>query len=733
MSKNTELVNELKKESSKRSEFFKEKIKEELKKNNIEISDTIINDIFNKALDTYTEDIKIPFLFHIKAVIKNNINKNKIDTGIFNNDEYNTINLYLNMYKNKYLSRMEIAKEQGMTLDEVIIIIDKLNSDNKDINRLFPDYKKKIKKRNEFFEKKSTVLSERQINILLNYCGVINNSMNLKELAKKYNVTTLDIKYEITRIFELLNHKKNLEILIKKYPSIKDKLIKKSKELNIQIKNIDNITNTKDVITTNFKRKVFLNNNDLVILSLINSYDKKEISEEMIKEAGFKDVKEFIDKRSLFITKIKRSPKFIEQIKEKYEDLDIERIINEPRLTSKEFIVLTLILKGDTFEEIKEKTELKQLSKLIDNIYKKLSENTYLYERVLLILPNLDTLDINYNNNNEIDLTYNELEILKLLNEQPTLSNLNISKILGYDICNYKKNLFKKIKENNVLKEYIAKKFPNIKFNHETQKEEILTDKNKQLITLLKENKENPLSNEKMAYELNLANKKSYLSTKKSLFRKLKSSEKAKREALRIYPELILEKRIESISLTFTNLEINFLQEFCLVKNSNLVYQSMTDISKNLNLSEDSTIIARASSTHKVISNLIIGNDLNITLWPNFLNEFITRDNFKEENSIILPEYTNSYVNNNKSESLKALNMLENSIYKDYITKCNIKDKLILAFRLGYFDKRFFTSSEVASILNTDENYVIELTKDCLSKSKEAFIAYNKKLSKIKK
>ena len=733
MSKNSELVNELKKESSKRSEFFKEKIKEELKKNNIEISDTIINDIFNKALNTYTEDIKIPFLFHIKAVIKNNINKNKIDTGIFNNDEYNTINLYLNMYKNKYLSRMEIAKEQGMTLDEVIIIIDKLNSDNKDINRLFPDYKKKIKKRNEFFEKKSTVLSERQINILLNYCGVINNSMNLKELAKKYNVTTLDIKYEITRIFELLNHKNNLEILIKKYPSIKDKLIKKSKELNIQIKNIDNITDTKDVITTNFKRKVFLNNNDLVILSLINSYDKKEISEEMIKEAGFKDVKEFIDKRSLFITKIKKSPKFIEQIKEKYEDLDIERIINESRLTSKEFIVLTLILKGDTFEEIKEKTELKQLSKLIDNIYKKLNGNTYLYERALLILPNLDRLDINYNNNNEIDLTYNELEILKLLNEQPALSNLDITKILGYDICNYKNNLLKKVKENKALKEYIANKFPNIKFNHETQKEEILTDKNKQLITLLKENKENPLSDEKMAYELKLANKRSYLSTKKSLFRKLKSNEKAKREALRIYPELILEKRIESISLTFTNSEINFLQEFCLVKNSNLVYQSMTDISKNLNLSEDSTIIVRASSTHKVISNLIIGNDLNITLWPNFLNEFITRDNFKEENSIILPEYTNSYVNNNKSESLKALNMLENSIYKNYITKCNIKDKLILAFRLGYFDKRFFTSSEVANILNTDENYVIELTKDCLSKSKEAFITYNKVLSKTKK
>ena len=154
----------------------------------------------------------------------------------------------------------------------------------------------------------------------------------------------------------------------------------------------------------------------------------------------------------------------------------------------------------------------------------------------------------------------------------------------------------------------------------------------------------------------------------------------------------------------------------------------MSDISKNLNLSEDTTKVARASSTHKVISNVIVGNDLNIILWPNFLNEFITRDNFKEEKSIILPEYTSSYINNhdNKDKILKALTMLENSIFKEYVNNCDSKEKLILAFRLGYFDKRFFTSSEVANLLNVDENYVIELTKDCLSKSKEAFINSNK-------
>lgn len=729
MSKNSELVNELRSGKSSRVTFFKEKVKEELKKNNIDINESTVDNIFNKALDTYTDDIKIPFLFHIKAVIKNGIHDNKNDTGSLSNDEYEVIKLYLNMDNDRYLSRMDIANHISMTIDELMIILDKLNSDNEEIEKIFPNYKEKIKARNSYFEKRMNLLSVRQTSILLEYCGVFDKAMDIKALARKYDVTSSAMKYEIKTIFESLNYKRNLENLLKNYPTIRKPLLNKSKELNIQINDLDNNIETKSVITKDFKREIVLNKDDITMIKLLNSYDKKEISEKMIIEAGFKDIKEFIDKRALFITKIKRETKYIEQIKEQYKDLDIERIITETRLTSTEFLVLTLILKGDTTKEIKEETELKYLNKSIDNLYKKLKESKYLYERTLLILPSLDTLDINFDN--DINLSHNELEILKLLNDKPNLTTLEASKILDFDINNYKTRILNKIKSDKTIAEYITREFPNIKFKIDGAKDGVLTDKNKQLITLLKKN----LSDEKMALELNLANKKSYLSTKKSLFRKLKNSEEAKREALRIYPELNIDKKIDGITLTFTSLEIDFLQEFCLVKNSNLIYQSMSDIAKNLNLSEDTTKVARASSTHKVISNVIVGNDLNIILWPNFLNEFITRDNFKEENSIILPEYTSSYINNpnSKNKMLQALTMLENSIYKDYIKNCDFKDKLILAFRLGYFDKRFFTSSEVAKILNVDEIYVIELTKDCLNKSKEAFITSSKTLSKTKK
>lgn len=75
-------------------------------------------------------------------------------------------------------------------------------------------------------------------------------------------------------------------------------------------------------------------------------------------------------------------------------------------------------------------------------------------------------------------------------------------------------------------------------------------------------------------------------------------------------------------------MEVNFLQEFCLVKDNNLIYQSMNSIASTLNLSKESASDIRSTSTSKIIKNMFIGTDLDILLWPNFLDEFITRDNF---------------------------------------------------------------------------------------------------------
>ena len=283
MSKNSELVNELKSESSNRRNFFKEKIKEELKKNNMEINDTIINDIFNKALDTYTDDIKIPFLFHIKAVIKNKDKKK--ETGDLNKLQYEVIKLYLTKENNKYLSKIDIATRLSIKIDEVIDIIESLNNYN-NLDKIFPNYKEMLKDRNDYFKKKAVVISEKQIILLVEYCGGLKKEMDFKALAKKYDKTTIDIRNELNNIFKLLKTESNLTILLDRYPNIKNALIRKSKVFNISLDIKEDIA-VKHIVTSDFKRKAHLNKDDITMLKLLDSYNKNEITYEKNKRSWF--------------------------------------------------------------------------------------------------------------------------------------------------------------------------------------------------------------------------------------------------------------------------------------------------------------------------------------------------------------------------------------------------------------------------------------------------------------
>ena len=102
MENNEKIIEELKSGDVNRINFFKERIKEELKRLNTTFDDDIVNKILNTAIETCDENIKIPFLFHVKILIKNMITKRKdIDTRIFTKLEYNIIKLYLNKENDK--------------------------------------------------------------------------------------------------------------------------------------------------------------------------------------------------------------------------------------------------------------------------------------------------------------------------------------------------------------------------------------------------------------------------------------------------------------------------------------------------------------------------------------------------------------------------------------------------------------------------------------------------------
>ncbi len=723
MLNNQKIIDELKSENIDRINFFKDKIKEELTKMNISGEEELVNNILNTAIESCDDNVKIPFLFHLKAVIKNIVSKDeKTKTGIFTKLEYNIIYLYLNKENGKYLSKGIIADRLNVNMNEILKTINKLNEDNDEIEKVFPNYKDKRKERETYFEKQVTVLSEEKILLIGEFCGGFGKSLTIDQIAKKYNRKFIDVRNELVKAFMSLKKTKNLDLILERYPNIKDDIFRKSKALNIPLQ-IDSKNKMKlNLATKILNQAIPFNPKYITMLDLLSSYSKKEISINMIKEAGFKDVSDFIESRKKFFDKDVKKPSVIECINNSYKELDIEKLIKQPRLSSFEYKVLNILCENDSVSEkiLSEKYNISYRSfmQARSRVINKLKDNNDLLEMVLLVMPNLDL--------NRLDayFTNDEISILTILNENPNISNKELLKRTDHDkasdFISKKGVLLKRIRKNNTLSEIVSLKFPNIKIKEPTIKGKLSEDERNLIIWLKDKQDKSSVVDETM---------------KKKLFTKLRNNEALKREALTINPELVLTKNITGISLTFTSMEVDFLQEFCLVKDNNLIYQSLEDIAKSLNLSKSIIEIARGSSKAKVIKNMIVGNNLDNLLWTNFTDEFITRDNFSHIKSININEecLKNISINNIKSTLNEGIKLLEKSIFKDYVSGCSEKEKIILALRLGFFNNRFFTSSEVANLLNVDENYVIDLTKDCLSKSKEAFINSNKNLSKTKK
>ena len=113
----------------------------------------MVDSFLKQAVDTCTEEVKIPFLFHLKAVIKKSIKDiDKIDTGNFTDFEYKVLTLYFNMQDGKYLSKMEIAEivHYGVsTVNDIIRSVFK--KDKNEVEKIFPGYRN---------------ISENEINIL---------------------------------------------------------------------------------------------------------------------------------------------------------------------------------------------------------------------------------------------------------------------------------------------------------------------------------------------------------------------------------------------------------------------------------------------------------------------------------------------------------------------------------------------------------------------------------------
>ena len=388
-------------------------------------------------------------------------------------------------------------------------------------------------------------------------------------------------------------------------------------------------------------------------------------------------------------------------------------------------------------------------------VFKKLSRYKDLVAIAQKRIPNFDYETLK----NRGYLTKQEINLLILLNKYHNETDINTDKLAkscGYNsvkrFLTVKDNLFRKLRKTPILLEEALSYYKEIEVSKkpveikEQDNEKLLTDKEileealkycsdpSTLLKVLNRHKNSPLSNEEMIEKLHLNNPFDYLVLRYILFQKIKDSETLKIEALEIFPDLdnYIDLEKGSIKITFSNNEVNYLREICLVKDNHLVYQTRREISSKLAISCDDARKYERNSLTKIINSIDEGNDLNITLWPNFLEEFMIRDNFRKTISVKISEkdLENIKAKDSKGKILKGIKALEQSVFRNYVSTCSDLEKKILALSLGYFDCKFFSSEEVANIMNVSIESVINLTKSCLECSKDEYFRGKKVLCK---
>ena len=709
MKKDLEIIEALKNKDKRRIEFFKNKIIEELNKNKMTVSDEIVNSYLKEAIENYDENIKIPFLFYLKSLIKNNKEEEKADTQsnyIFNDKDIKILNYYLNKYKNKYLTNLEIANITGYTITEVMNAIKKLNLAAKsnfiEVNKTFPNYKEKKKERKSFFKNETVSITEKQLKLLESYLN-----SDITETSKTHNLTKKAVKEELTKCYKLLKNKNNVNLLLKRNPNLKEEtIIEKGKSITTSPKS------TK-------KTRAKLTSINIEMLTVL--YEKSNLSSfEMAKILHYKNKKSFIAAKNILFNKLRDNKDLKMKALEYFPSLNIpnEKKEYNYQITTEDKALINLLLKYKDDEE-KIKNELN----LEEEIY--LDKKEKLLKKISKSKKLIETLKEEYKDIESIlppkELTKSQRKLLILLNEtknnplsdEEMATRLNLKNKESF--TSEKRTLFKLLRENKELLEEAKEIYKELDITPKASTKS-LTENDLKMLTLLYETKNNPLSDEEIAKKLEYKSVESYRVSKSILIKKINKNKKIQQEVKKLFPNFDLTNTIK-----FTENEITFLTNCCYL-DENTTYLSQKEISTKMNLRVDSLAHIKKNAFNKINLAIKQNYDLDIILWPNFLDDLIIRDNFKYTNSFIVNENDLKNITENKGNISKALKYLENSNYKDYVMKCSYDIKILLALRLGFFNKRPFNSEEVAKILDIPLENVIKITKDCLNYTKETYL-----------
>ena len=353
---------------------------------------------------------------------------------------------------------------------------------------------------------------------------------------------------------------------------------------------------------------------------------------------------------------------------------------------------------------------LEETKKKIGNLYHKIQKNSELKKYITSKYGDYIEIKTLFE---PITLTESQIEKLELFNKYKNelLSDDEIAKLLGY------KNSMSFINAKN----RVLRKSKNLsdeeKETYTVIKSSSLSQKNLELLNLLNSQEKNSLKEEEIAKRLNYKDVRTYRIAKSTLIKKIEADSSLQEKVKRKFPSINLK---ETVSLT--EKEINLLKEYCYLTEEHK-YQQKGDIASKLGISIYGVNHTIKRAVDKIKRANIEGKVLNITFNKEFFNELMIRNNFHINNSFYID--TTKLIDKNyllnEENILKAIEKIENSIFKDYVKDCTYDTKILLALRLGYFNKRTFSSEEVSEILNIKVETVIKITKECLEHSKENF------------
>ena len=686
---------EIKNGNIRKEEFFKNKLKESIKKLNLKDinEETLINEVFKEALDTYTENTPILFIYHMNGILANKTDNN-FNYKLTDKEEVIVYSL-MKKENGKFLTNELIIAKNGITKEELENIfekMDKIKEKNKEYyDEFFKNYHNIMEQRKKYFKDLVTI-SDDDLEMLGYFIGYNNKKeLSIEEIASLYGLSEEVARKKIVHIFKLLKYKNNQEKLLDRFQrqDISKVLGEKANKLRLRL----------------------------------NFYELRAVERKTAKDVI--EVKEDKNKKK------KRS----------YQAYTLtEDDINFIKILKKKFNK-----EIDAFETVMLYTRTTDyFNYKFRCLFKKLDKYENLKEEALKIFPNLyevRTLS-----------TIREQQIIEELirQEKEDLSNEEIAKKLNYKSSTefgiFRNKLYRKIADNSVYKEEIMKLYPEL-FEVKSYLEYI--DESKQAdialsYTYFLQMLDKTITNNKVEDELKKKALEIYKILKEN--KNLKLSKKLTKTIATINRGYIDNLSILEIigNTSYDSLEglINeFYDKIIGIKYSkynpnNITSENImvlkdlyTPNSKGYDTQEEigdkhhtssSVVFKIKESILTNIENNVLRNNIE-SIWPTYQEDIIIKNNFNKFRSVLLDkDDLNDMDNLAKSNNIiEGLSKLQESVYGAFASTRDINDQILLAFRLGFFNKHPFTSREIAEMLKIDEDYIINLTKECLIETKD--------------